>query len=309
MKRHDVATFGPVFADHVLTGLSKLPAPGEEVFAQGYRREVGGGCFATACGLAALGAAAACFAVVGREDGQWLLDRVQSFGVNTDAVRFSDAPTGVTVAASLPADRAFLTFDGANCDLWPWLESDELVNHLIRARHVHFACPLPPKTGRRLIQTLHAEKTTVSLDAGWQEEWMGDENIWPLLADVDWFLPNESEARFLTGESSAEKMLETFAARGAGGVVIKLGPDGAATRHGAAIIKAKALDVPVIDTTGAGDVFNAGFLHAFLAGLPVEACLERGAICGSLSTTKAGALEAFPKLNEVLKHHRHDPKR
>ncbi len=303
MKRFDVATFGPVFADHVLTGLSKLPAPGEEVFAQGYRCEAGGGCFTTACGLGALGASAACFAVVGRADGQWLLDRVRAFAVNTDAVRFSHLPTAVTIAASLSHDRAFLTFDGANAELVPWLESKELPHQLAQARHVHFACALPAENGLRLVRELHARDVTVSLDAGWQESWMRDKTLWPLLAEVDWFLPNEREAQCLTGQSSPEEMLETFAARGARGVALKLGPRGAVARHGSALIKANALDVSVIDTTGAGDAFNAGFLHALLAGAALPACLERGTICGSLSTQKPGALDAFPKLNEVLNHH------
>src|SRR5581483_3860646 len=225
-----------------------------------------------------------------------------SFGVDTGGVRFSDLPTGVTVAASLREDRAFLTFEGANSELWPWLEAKELGRQLAQARHVHFACALPPRPGRRLIEELHARKTTVSLDAGWQEKWMKDKHVWPLLAEVDWFLPNEAEARFMTGKSRVEQMLEAFVARGVKGVAIKLGPGGAAACQAGPVIKAKALDVPVVDTTGAGDAFNAGFLHARLAGLPVENCLQRGAVCGSLSTRESGALEAFPELDEVLAH-------
>jgi sugar/nucleoside kinase (ribokinase family) len=309
MKPFDVALFGPVFADHVLSGLPKLPALGEEVYAPGYRREAGGGCFITACGLAALGASATCFTMVGREDGQWLLDRAKSFGVTTDNVRFSELPTGVTVAASVGGDRAFLSFDGANGELAAWLESAELPPQLAAACHVHFACPLPPIRGLQMIQELHRLGATVSLDVGWQEVWLRDPAAWSLLAEVDLFLPNESEARLMTGKSAVNDMIATFASGGARKVAIKLGPNGAVYWNGRRAVRAPALEVMVVDTTGSGDAFNAGFLHGFLAGLPDETCLERGAICGSLSTRKAGALEAFPEMNEVLQYHGHGSKR
>ena len=133
---------------------------------------------------------------------------------------------------------------------------------------------------------------------------MRDKRVWALLAEVDWFLPNESEGRCMTGKARAEEMLEVFAGRGARGVAIKMGAEGAVARKGGEVVRVKALRVDVVDTTGAGDAFNAGFLHAFLAGLPVEACLERGVICGSLSTRQAGALEGLPKLEEVLQYQR-----
>ncbi len=309
MKRFDIALFGSVFVDHVLTGLERLPGPGEEVFAEGYHREAGGGCFNTACGMTRLGASAACFALVGRDDSQWLLDRVRSFGVATDLVRFSDLPTGMTVAASLAADRAFLTYNGANDGLGDWLESPELPKQLALARHVHFACPLPPERGFALVRELHALGSTVSLDVGWQETWLRGAAVWPLLAELDWFLPNESEAARMTGKSEVTGMLRAFATRGVRRVVVKLGAQGAALWNGADILRAQAVPVTAVDTTGAGDAFNAGFLHAFLAGLPTEACLRRGAICGSLSVRKAGSLAAFPSLTEVLEHHGNDTER
>ena len=309
MKRFDIALFGSVFVDHVLTGLARLPGLGEEVFAKNYHSEAGGGCLNTACGMAMLGASPTCFALVGKDDSEWLLNRVRSFGVQTDNVRFSDQPTGMTVAASLEADRAFITYDGANEALFAWLESPELPEQLATARHVHFACPLPPETGLPIVRKLHTLGSTVSLDVGWQEAWLRDATVWPLLAELDWFLPNESEANMLTGQADVEAIFRTFHSRGVRRVTVKLGPRGAALWNGVDTLRASAIPVTVVDTTGAGDAFNAGFLHAFLAGLPDETCLNRGALCGSLSVRKAGSVEAFPNLDEVLRYNGNYTKR
>jgi len=124
-----------------------------------------------------------------------------------------------------------------------------------------------------------------------------------LLAELDWFLPNESEASLLTGETDEAEMLRVFSSRGVRGVVVKLGAKGAVLWKGKNTLRTPAMEVAAVDTTGAGDAFNAGFLHALLAGLPLETCLKRGAICGSLSTRQAGSVAAFPNLTEVLKYH------
>jgi sugar/nucleoside kinase (ribokinase family) len=246
---------------------------------------------------------------VGKEDGQWLIDRVRSFGVATESVRQSELPTGITVAASLKEDRAFLTFNGANNDLDGWLVSADLRERMSKAKHVHFACPMAAAIGGKIVRELQQAGTTVSVDSGWQEGWLRDAATWELLREVDLFLPNEAEARLLTGQTEVESMMKAFAEGGLKRVAIKLGAKGAALWNGKEILRGAAPAVEVVDTTGAGDAFDAGFLHAFLAGAPDEICLERGAICGSLSTRKAGALEAFPELEEVLKYHGNSAKR
>ncbi|HWY30250.1 MAG TPA: carbohydrate kinase family protein [Candidatus Acidoferrum sp.] len=309
MKTFDVALFGPVFIDHVFTGLERLPGPGEEIFATGYCREAGGGCINTACGIAKLGALSTCFGLMGRHDSQWLIERVRSFGVTTEHVRYSELPTGVTVSASLAGDRSFLTYDGANESWTQWLESPGLPELLAMARHVHFACPLPPEAGLRIIRRLHVLGSTVSLDVGWQDNWLRNAEVWPFLAELDWFLPNEKEASLMTRQTDVDEVFSVCAHHGVNRLVIKLGASGAAMRNRGATIRSSAIAASVVDTTGAGDAFNAGFIHAFLAGLPDQTCLERGIICGSLSTRQAGSLAALPDLSEVLKYHDNEPKR
>jgi ribokinase len=310
MKSFDVALFGSVFVDHVLTGFLGWPKPGEEVFAEHYHREAGGGCFNTACGLAKLGASTTCFSAVGRTDSQWLLNRVRDFGVCADQVRFSGLPTALTVVMSLADDRSFFTFDGANHELTSWLDSPGLPAELAAAKHVHFAYPLPPDPGLRIVQALHALGSTVSLDVGWQAGWLKDDKSWSLLPELDWFFPNQDEGALMTGKLNPEEMLRAFASRGGRGVAVKLGPHGAACLSGARMFhKPAAIAVKAIDTTGAGDAFNAGFLHAYLSGLAAEVCVERGVICGSLSVRKAGSLDALPGLNDVLQYHEHYERR
>jgi sugar/nucleoside kinase (ribokinase family) len=312
-KRFDVALFGSVFVDHVLTGFDRWLEPGEEGLARNYIREAGGGCFNTACGLARLGNSTACFAIVGASDSQELLDRVRTLGISTEFVRTSSLPTAVTVAISVGNERSFYTYYGANAELTIWLEQAELASQLALARHVHFALPLPVDVGICLTRELHSAGCTVSLDVGDDQAWLSDTRVWDLLREIDWFLPNQREAAALTGESESCAIIQAFRERGVSGAVIKLGVDGAAMWAPAAesdrLIKAPALVVDAVDTTGAGDAFNAGFLYACLAGMPPEECLRWGVTCGSLSVREMGSIAGFPTVKEILEHHENYVKR
>src|SRR5450755_1772460 len=203
----DVALFGSVFLDHILTGFTQWPQPGHEAFATGYHREAGGGCFNTACGLAKLGCSATCFASVGEADGDWLVKRVREFGVITDEIRFSEQPSGVSVSVSLPKDRSFFTYNGANTDLAAWLEEPSLIDRLARTRHVHFACALPPNPGLRIVRALQARGCTVSLDVGWDPPWFRKGGSLEVLRQVDLFLPNQAEAEAITGQTSLPQII------------------------------------------------------------------------------------------------------
>ena len=117
---------------------------------------------------------------------------------------------------------------------------------------------------------------------------------------VDLFLPNESEAQLLTGHKDPEQVLRAFADLGLENTVIKLGSRGAAALRRGRLYTMASPDVEVVDTTGAGDAFDAGFLDAWLSGADIDEQLRRACICGALSTRARGALTALPFRDELV---------
>ena len=120
-----------------------------------------------------------------------------------------------------------------------------------------------------------------------------------LLPHIDIFFPNEHEAYLITGEAEPCKALQCFADAGAPAVALKLGARGAALLWHEKIMFADPYPVTPVDTTGAGDCFNAGFLHAWLKGEPPEICLRSGTICGGLSTEELGGIRGFPTAEQL----------
>lgn len=289
-RQWDVISLGDIFTDLVMTGFTRWPMPGEEVVAEALAREVGGGAAITACGLAHLGSRVALMTTVGA-DGEWLHRRVSDLGVDTSLLKtVADVPTGITVAISTDADRTFFTYPGANSALPLLLADAGTVESLALARHIHLASAVEPELLVALAQRLRPTGTTISLDVGWVESWLRNRQSLAALREVDLFLPNEREASALTGETNPEQMLHSLAAAGVPLVALKLGAAGAITLADGEIIRSRPVSVLPVDTTGAGDSFDAGFIAAWLAGEPLATCLQLGNRCGALSTTVPGGL-------------------
>jgi sugar/nucleoside kinase (ribokinase family) len=140
---------------------------------------------------------------------------------------------------------------------------------------------------------------TTSLDTNWDPEENWGPELNEMYPQIDVLLPNEQEARFLGRAQSWQEGARAISAQGPM-VIVKRGPEGAT-----AVVENRFIDVParlmdVVDTTGAGDNFNAGFLYGYLAGWPVDVCLRLAVACGSLSTQAAGGTGYQPGLAEAL---------
>ena len=159
--------------------------------------------------------------------------------------------------------------------------------------------PVAPALLADLAGSLRERGTSTSIDVGWQEKWLDDPCSREALAHVDWFLPNEREAGRMTGESEPERMLQRLRDRCACGVAIKLGPEGSAALVENRFCLVPSICVTPVDTTGAGDCFDAGFLYGILKRMPIERCLRIGNICGALSTEAAGGIAGSPTLEQV----------
>ena len=298
-KIWDVATVGEIYIDHVFSGLPNWSQPGEEVYTRNYLRELGGGAAITACSLGRLGRKTAVFGVIGEVEDPWIRQRLADFSVDAQGLKRAPGSSGVTVSVSVQSERSFYSYLGSNAFLEDYLASNDLVHQLKQAVHVHFAVPLARRFAESIFPVLKDAGCTLSLDVGWQPEWyQRPENLQTCL-DIDYFLPNQKEAECLTGKELAEEVLLGLEQSGFSHAVVKLGARGAAIRTGGRMLHVPSPHVKVVDTTGAGDAFNAGLIDALLNNAEAEEMLRRAAACGALSIRTAGALNGLPTVREL----------
>ena len=299
-----VIVAGEVYTDLILSGFDFWPQPGQEAFAKEFHREAGGGAVNTACGMARLGSRAAVLAVVGH-DGDCLLGQLERNAVDTSLILRDPAePTAFTVAITTPGERSFLTYPGANRGFPAAIAEAAAANRLAQAAHVHLAFPPDLSTAEELLAAIRANGCTVSLDVGWHERWLRDARVRRILPLLDLFFPNEVEAACITGETDPYAILRWFAAAGLRRVGLKLGARGAALLWDGETWLDAPPHVTPIDTTGAGDCFNAGLLHSWLKGGSPEVSLRAANFCGALSTQAYGGVAGLPdgaRLNRYLK--------
>lgn len=299
-KHWDVMVVGDFFMDVIMSGFGAMPKLGEEAFAQTLRQEIGGGAAITSCGLARLGTNVAVMGVVGQEDGMWLVKRLRAAGVNASALEHHpNEPSGVTVSVSTPEDRAFYTYYGANEHLPHLLRNPDARAIMAQARHVHFACGPDPFLDADLFPELRRAQCCVTLDVGWHEPWLGDPQSLDLLRECSLFFPNEREGQRISGEDDPEAILNWMAEQGIENVALKLGDKGAMLLWQGELYRCPPFRVKAVDTTGAGDCFDAGFIYAWVNGLTPPECLRAGAICGALSTRGLGGIATFPEPGEL----------
>ena len=303
MKSYDILAAGEINPDLVLTG-DVTPAFGQaEKLVDSASFSIGSSSAIFACGAARLGLKVGFIGVCGDDlFGHFMLDEMARRQVDVAPVIVdASVSTGMSVILSTASDRAILTHIGSMDCLRAEQVTDELLS---RFRHLHVASyflqtALQPGLPD-LFRRARALGLTTSLDPNWDPsgEWRGFDDLLPY---VNVFLPNENEALALTGAANEEQALARLAQK-CPWVAIKLGPRGAIAGQGTLTASSPALKVHVVDTTGAGDSFDGGFLYGFLHGWSLERALKLGAACGSLSTRKAGGTTVQATLEEALQY-------
>ena len=268
---------------------------------------LGGSAAIVACGLARLGVPVALVAVVGDDVfGRFVRTRLDEAGVDTRWIGTSkDLATGISVVLG-GGDRAILTYPGTIGALTPDDVDEQL---LAGARHLHVASYFlqPDLVGGlpEILAAVRAAGATTSLDTNWDpaERWAG---VGPLLPLVDLLLPNSAELFALAGtggdpsDPRAQDAAAGMLGKAGTSIALKAGPEGGVLwTAGGERLTSKGLVVDVVDTTGAGDSFNAGYLSALIEGRTPQQCLDRAVVCGSLSTRAAGGTSAQPDRDEV----------
>jgi sugar/nucleoside kinase (ribokinase family) len=303
MPKFDILVAGEINPDLILTG-DVTPEFGQvEKLVDSATLTVGSSSVIFACGAARLGLKVAFVGVCGADIfGRFILDEMSRRGIDISAVRVDpDRETGLTVILNKGHDRAMLTHTGAIADLRAEAVTDDL---LCQSRHLHVASyflqtALQPGLSDLFRRTRLLGLTT-SLDTNWDPsgQWIG---VHELLSLTDIFLPNENEAIAISQARTDGQALKRLA-RHTGIVAMKRGAQGALACRGEETASACALSGDVVDTVGAGDNFDAGFIYGFLNGWSLEKALWLAVVCGSLSTRCAGGTAAQPTLDEAMQY-------
>ena len=294
-------TAGEFYLDLLFFGLERLPVLGEELKTDRFAFSLGGGAAITACAASRLGRVTQLLTVVG--DSALDLEaraRLETFGVDVEQCRVrAGEMSGLTVAASTPDDRSFLTCPGANRWVEDYLLSSPALGDVTGSGHVHFAlAPSKWPPFLDLVTQLQGRGVTCSWDMGWDPAAARAPGFSAVCDRLDVLFLNEVEALAYAHASEIDEALETLSTQH-NTVVVKRGERGAvARRSGSRVVADQTVEVKAMETTGAGDAFAGGFLHLWMEEAPLQDCLLAANICGALSTRRAGGVEGLPDREE-----------
>jgi len=293
-RKFDFSVVGELNLDLVLYGLPPELELDREHIASDMRLTLGSSSAIFAHNLALLGNRVAFHSAIGADAlGELCLTRLAESGTDVSAVRkFPDKQTGLTVILPRPVKRYILTFPGVMADM---RFEDLDLDLVFSAQHLHISSLFLQRALRPRVAELFrlAKKAglTTSLDTNDDPDgrWDLDNDIF---RHLDVLLPNESEACRLAKGATPEASLETLAKQ-VPLVAMKRGERGAVAKRGEVEVVSSPFPTEAVDSIGAGDSFDAGFLHQYIRGASLEVCLRFGNLTGALSTTRQGGTEAF----------------
>ncbi len=293
----DVLIPGDYVCDIVFTGLPHLPVLGTEIYADQVNVVPGGGALNSTIGLRRMGVNVGWLGKLGTDFFSHFIDHLlHAEQVDMSLVSRLETPLPrVTVALSYPSDRAFVTYEDYAFD-----HVDRIINALaeVSCRHVHFGGLTLDSRMAALIDDCHARGIRVSMDCQHRHNTLAEPLVREVLSRVDIFMPNAHEAVRLTETETLEQALALLSDL-VPYVVVKRGAAGASARVGEVDYHSPAHPVAVLDTTGAGDAFNAGFLAAYLQNHGPEECLRWGNYCGSESVRGIGGTTTVPTYSQL----------
>jgi sugar/nucleoside kinase (ribokinase family) len=299
----DVLVLGDANPDLVLRGGDLGPVSDQrEAHVESAAFTVGGSGAIFACAAARLGLRVAFAGVVGDDVfGRFMRAELRARGVDTTGLLVRDGrATGVSVVLSRPDDRGTYTAPGTIADLAAEAVDRELV---AAAGHVHVASYFLQDALRPglpgLLRDARATGATTSLDPNWDPMEAWDDGLLEALEHVDLLLPNATEAMRIAGADDVEDAAAALAER-TGIVAVKLGEGGAFARRGAEVARSERLHVEVLDSTGAGDAFDAGFVFGLTHGWSLERSLALANVCGGISCRAVGGVDGQATLDEAL---------
>jgi ribokinase len=284
--------------------VAAYPAVGGDGTVQAMQQHAGGSAANTAMMLANLGGIPALLTHTGTDVwAQRLLPILDAAGVRVDRiVQESSDQTGLTfLVVSSDAERTMFTYRGANRNLHP----DEIFAGMFEnVDYLHissYACLVPPQSDAVLKAVEFASQLNVkiSLDIGVEPASQARETIWRMLPKLTLIVLSEPEALVITQKQSLTDAISTLLITGVQMIALKLGKDGCRLIRKDQAVSLAGFPIDAVDTTGAGDAFNAGMIHGLTHGWSLEMAGRFANALGALAASRWGAGEALPSLKEA----------
>jgi sugar/nucleoside kinase (ribokinase family) len=301
--KFDILVIGELNVDLILNEIESIPEIGKEKLAKTMSLVMGSSSAILACNLSSLGNKISFIGKIGKDDfGELVLRNLELKGVDKSLIiRDEHCNTGATIVLNFDQDRAMVTYPGS---MEQMSFSEIPVHEFKNARHLHLSSYFLQKTIKsdtgRIFRIAKEAGMTTSIDIQWDPNEKWDFNYREVLPFIDVFLPNEAEIRHLTGETDMQAAIKKIKDFG-NIIVVKCGERGSYLWKDNELIHQPAfINNSVVDAIGAGDSFNAGFLHKFLRGATLQQCLVFGNLMGAISTTAPGGTAAFSNYKDVM---------
>ncbi|MFC4221291.1 carbohydrate kinase family protein [Flagellimonas marina] len=303
-KKFDVIVVGELNVDLILNQIVGYPEIGKEVLADHMTLALGSSSAICASNLSSLGLNVGFIGKLGKDlFGKFIIQELQKKGVDTSLI-ITDANliTGATIALNYNEERAMVTHQGAMTHLG----IDDIKKEDLRlAQHLHFSSyffqPGFHNELHNLFKTAQNEGLSTSLDVQWDPSDQWDLDLEKVLPALDVFIPNEAELLKLTKQENLTEAIDVIKEK-CNQLVVKCGNRGSVLCYdGKKVEKNAFTNKNVVDSIGAGDSFNAGYISKYVKGKSPEECQEFGNLIGAISTTDSGGTAAFKDLDSIMK--------
>jgi len=303
MSRFDVVGFGALNVD-MLFKVNRIAAKEEESYITDFAETCGGSAANTVVGLARLGCRVGFIGKVARDlNGKRLLEEFRREGVDTSGIAVSNGGRSGVVMGFVDenGERALYVDPGVN-DQVEFNEKNKTYASQTMFLHLtSFVGEESFRTQRRILETL-PEDVMVSFDPGALHARKGLAALESIVERAFVLMPNAGELKLMTGMADYRNGAEAMIKRGVKVVAVKLGSRGCYVTDGKQSYNVEAFKADVVDTTGTGDAFCAGFLYALIKHKSLEDCGRIGNFVASKKTTKMGARAGLPMLKDLSKN-------
>jgi sugar/nucleoside kinase (ribokinase family) len=298
MPKYEIVVLGSACCDIIFWGLPSSPQPGKEIWTEGVE-VTAGGAINTAAALSRLGLKVGLASLVGHDFfGQVIKAKMKEENISLQFVQqLNEASPQVTVALNYDGDRSFVSY-GDDRETESFQDHMRNVIHKADAPVFHFSSS-PRKGHTAVMEEAKKAGKMISLDTGWDEEWLQSNEIKEQIGLADIFMPNLPEAQLITNKQDPYDALQVLAAW-VPTAVIKRGTEGAVCSTDGKIYSVAARQADVVDSTGAGDCFIAGFLYGWIKQKQVQQCLAIGNFSGGSAVSSIGGYNGAPYEQDVL---------